>query len=241
MGVTPGLSEHKRPHAGDGNFAIKPAVLWSMLLLIPLLAVFLFALFQPVKVRPRIGLAPGFLFTDQQGDRLTNEDLRGKLVFYNFTYTSCGERCQPLSATMHSIQELVAGLDTAGVPVELVTITFDAERDTPEQLKKYATQIGANTRNWHFLTGPAERLKNVIGGGFGVYYTQEEDGSFLFDPMFVLVDGNGIVRAQYKTAAPELGTIQRDLELIVTEIRNSQGAGKLVYEAAHLFLCYPKQ
>ena len=39
---------------------------------------------------------------------------------------------------------------------------------------------------------------------------------------------------------PRLKRVRRDLGLIVDEVRNSEGAGSLVYEAAHLFLCYPK-
>ena len=55
------------------------------------------------------------------------------------------------------------------------------------------------------------QLKNVIGGGFGAYYDQAEDGSFVFDPQFVLVDGWGIRRAAYRTANPDPALIERDL------------------------------
>ena len=53
------------------------------------LAVGAFVVFQPVQVLPRVRLAPGFTLTDQSGERLTSEDLRGKFVLYSLTYTSC--------------------------------------------------------------------------------------------------------------------------------------------------------
>jgi protein SCO1/2 len=84
------------------------------------------------------------------------------------------------------------------------------------------------------------QLKQIIGGGFGVYYTASEDGSFVFDPTFVLVDGAGIVRARYRGETLNLTTLQRDIKLIAQEAQNSDGAMRLAYEAAHLFLCYPK-
>ncbi len=107
------------------------AWLWIVLATIPIVAVLAFAILQPVKVRPRMGLAPGYVFTDMKGSEVTSEDMRGKLVFYNFTYAGCGEGCPQTTKTMAEIQKLVGGLDTGGLPVEFVTISFDPDRDTP--------------------------------------------------------------------------------------------------------------
>ena len=216
------------------------AVLWIALALIPIVAVLAFAILQPVKVRPRMGLAPGYAFTDMTGAEVTSEDMRGKLVFYNFTYAGCGEGCPQTTQTMAEIQKLVAGLDTGGLPVEFVTISFDPERDTPQRLEELAVAVGADTSNWRFVTGPPERLKNVIGGGFNVFYQPDGAGGFTFDPTIIMVDGNGIVRGVYERTMPDMTTMARDVGLLATEVKNSTGPGKLVYEAAHLFLCYPK-
>ena len=218
---------------------IKFSYLFYVLLTIPIVGAFAFATIQPIQVLPRISLAPGFSFIDQDGERLTNEDLRGSLTLYHFTYTNCGDRCADSQQVMREVQELAADLDTGGIPFELVTISFDPERDTPQQLHSYAESLGADTSNWHFATGEPNRLKNVIGGGFSSYYSQNDEGEIEFDPMFVLVDGWGIIRAKYKTSSPELETIQRDIGMITEEVANSEGASRIAYEAAHLFLCYP--
>ena len=222
----------------------RAAIIWIAAALVPLIAVFAFAVLQPLKVRPRIGLAPGYAFTDQNGALLTSEDLRGKITFYNFTYTGCTDPCPQTTATMAQIHSLVQGLDTQGLPVQFVTVSFDPTRDTPEALHAYAAQIdpalNAADSDWRFVTGAAERLKNVIGGGFGVFYQGDETGGFTFDPTIVMVDGNGIMRAIYERSLPDMQTVERDLMLVVSEVKNSEGPGKLVYEAAHLFLCYPK-
>lgn len=220
-----------------------PSRLWIALLVAPVLLAALgaiaFAVFQPIQVLPRIALAPGFSFVDQDGNRLTNEDLRGSLVFYNFTYTGCGEGCPHTSLAMRDLQELVAGLDTDGLPVRFVTLSFDPEHDTPAQLRAYADRLGADTTQWHFATGDPSMLKNVIGGSFRTYYNRDDDGSFTFDPVFTLVDGWGILRATYRTAAPDPAIIARDVALIVDEARNRDGVNRYAYEAAHLFMCYP--
>jgi hypothetical protein len=145
------------------RFSFKqPAVLWVILALIPIVAVLAFAILQPVKVRPRMGLAPGYAFTDMNGAQLTSEDMRGKLVFYDFTYADCSDPCPQTATTMAAVQKLMRGMDTGGLPVELVTISFDPERDTPERLRQFAAEMGADTSNWHFVTGPAEQAASRL-------------------------------------------------------------------------------
>ncbi|MEZ4737558.1 MAG: SCO family protein [Caldilineaceae bacterium] len=218
--------------------------LWYIALALPFLAMLAFAFFKPILVMPRMGLGPGFALVDQAGQRLTNEDLRGRIVLYNFTYTTCADPCPQTGAVMQAVQEMLPAVETQGFPVELVTISFDPQRDTADHLRAYGERYGANFDLWHFVTGDATLLKYVIGGGFGVYYQKNEtpaqqDG-FTFDPTFVLVDGAGIVRAKYRTATPDLAIFQRDIELVASEAAKSTGAARLAYEAAHLFVCYPK-
>ena len=68
----------------------------------------------------------------------------------------------------------------------------------------------------------------------------QADGSFKFDPAFVLVDGWGIVRGEYRyqTMTPDSERILRHLGVLAEEVINSQGANSIAYEAAHYFLCY---
>lgn len=214
--------------------------IWYLVLALLVTGIVAFAIFQPVKVLPRMGLGPGFGLLDQAGQRLTNEDLRGHLVLYNFTYTNCVAPCAQTSEVMQAIHNALSTFNTRGIPVDLVTISFDPTRDTPAVLADYAAQLGVTASNWHFLTGEATALKYVIGGGFGAYYQADEAGAFTFEPTFALVDGAGILRAKYRTAAPDLAIIQRDLELVAKEAEESTGPARLAYEAAHLFLCYPK-
>lgn len=226
----------------------KPA-LWVVLVALPFLAMLAFATFKPILVLPRMALAPGFLLTDQAGARLTNEDLRGRIVLYNFTYTNCVAPCLETGSVMKAVQAHLPNIATRGLPVTLVTLSFDPDRDSAAQLRRYAKRFGADPATWRLATGAAMPLKYIIGGGFGVYYQPNSapaanvpiyKGDFTFEPTFVLVDGAGIVRAKYRTATPDLAILQRDIELVAKEAAESTGAGRLVYEAAHLFVCYPK-
>ena len=204
------------------------------------LAVFAFKVFQPVQVLPRIRLAPGFALVDQDGQRVTSEDMRGAVALYSFYYTRCTQDCQQIIPTLQAIQ---AGLQSlpSETPLRMLTISFDPAHDTPARLRAFAAQVGADPNIWRFATlDDPQRLKYLIGGGFEAFYQPRPDGSFSFDPVFVLVDPVGIIRGEYRyrTLSPDHERILRHIRVLLDEIRNAKGAAKGLYEAAHLFLCY---
>ncbi|MCL4264304.1 MAG: SCO family protein [Anaerolineae bacterium] len=213
-------------------------IFYSLLALVALL-IGVFVVLRPVVVLPRITLAPGFRLTDQTGAQLSNEDLRGSITLYNFTYTGCQGDCPQTSNIMAQMQARLDELNTGDIPVRLVTISLDPENDTPEQLAVYAALVGADPAVWQFVTGSPVQIKSVVGGGFSVYYTTRED-SIRFDPAFMLVDGAGLWRAEYRTAVPDIDIILRDINLLAEEAQHADGPARLAYEAAHLFLCYPR-
>jgi protein SCO1 len=217
----------------------KPVWFVYIALALFLVIVLAFIIFRPILVLPRITLAPGFALIDQDGNRLTNEDMRGKIVLYNITHTTCEPPCGQTSQTMKEVQGRLGEIDSGIYPIEFVTISLDPERDTPEVLRTYAESLGADLDQWHFLTGPVDRLKMVVGGGFNLYFDHKEDGRLVYDPALMLVDGVGILRAEYITGDPGADRVLSDIEYLLDEIENSDGANKLAYEAAHLFMCYP--
>jgi protein SCO1/2 len=199
-----------------------------------------FVILRPIQVLPRITLAPGFVVRDQDAHTLTSEDLRGAITLYSFSYSACEQPCPDTTAVMQAVTAKLPAVDTLGVPVRLITLSVDPARDTPEALRRFGERYGADFEQWRFATDEAARLKHLVGGGFGIYYQAQLDGDVQLDPAFMLVDGNGLLRAEYRTASPSLDVILRDIRLLATEAVNSAGPGRLAYEAAHLFVCYPR-
>lgn len=206
-----------------------------------ILAALAFAVFEPIQVLPRIRLAPGYLLTDQSAETLTSEDVRGDIVLYNFGYSNCGDACASMNATMAAVQSRLGEVDTGDTDVRFLTISFDPATDSPEVLDEYATQIGADRTSWALATAEPDHLANVVKAGFRAYYEDRGDGSFRFDPVFVLVDGWGVIRGEYRyqTSADDTEKILHHIDILGEEIRNAHGAASLAYEAAHFFLCYP--
>ena len=177
--------------------------------------------------------------TNQAGETVTSDDLKGSVVLYTFSYTSCGEGCIAPEDTVRQVKDRVA--DTVDTDVRFVTVSFDPARDTPDLLAARATEMGADGDQWIYAVPSEDTARTVIGTGFREWYEESEDGSFDFDPTLVLVDGWGVIRGeyQYQTLAGDTDRILHHIEILEDEINNSHGAAKLAYEAAHLFLCYP--
>lgn len=228
-------------------------------------AVMAFNIFRPIQVLPRVGLGPGFGVVNSTGDRVTNESMRGKIVLYNFTYTHCDGACPRLMEKMQTVYNRLDEVDFGDVNFEMVTITIDPERDTPAVMADYAAQFGVSPEAsaeipWHFTTGPnPELVKIMISSGFDLYHEKTpvegglpDDYDFKFVPMAVLIDGWGIIRAEYRqyeaterlsfsegTTDIDPDIILRDIGLLAQEANYSKGVASAAYEAAHLFACYP--
>ncbi len=98
---------------------------------------------------PRIGPAPAFTLTDQDGKRFSLRDLRGRVAVVTFIFTTCSDTCPLLTAKLVGIERKLA----PGDPVFFVEITVDPLHDSPAVLKKYAEAFAAPPSRFAFLTG----------------------------------------------------------------------------------------
>jgi protein SCO1/2 len=147
---------------------------------------------------PRIGPAPKFTLTNQDGQPASLSALRGKVVAITFIYTTCVDNCPLLTAKMASLQGRLGG--DFGPQVQFLSITVDPARDTPEVLKRYAVGHGAKVAGWAFLTGTPSEIQ-VVAKHYGVYYRKTSRGDVDHTFLTSLVDQDGILRVQYLGAS----------------------------------------
>ena len=120
-----------------------------------------------------------------------------------------------------------------------LTISLDGAYDTPADLAQFAGRLGVDPAGWRFVTGDPATIKQLVGGELGIYYeAADQDGRLEVERQTILIDPAGMVRARYPDDGPSPEIALRDLDLLARE-QTSGGAMKLVYEASHLFLCYP--
>lgn len=218
----------------------KLAILLIGILAGPLLAIYAFVFFEPVQVLPKKGPAPGYQLVDQAGQSFGSETLRGSLTLYAFSHSHCTGLCAEVVDRQREVQERLATTDI-GLPVRLVTVSIDTEYDTPATLQTWATGLGARPATWTFLTGDAQSVRRLVSVGFGVFYSRNNNGDWDMDARLALVDGWGLLRAEYGTEAyvPSAERLLSDLKLVADEALAADGPGRMAYDAAQLFGCYP--
>lgn len=92
--------------------------------------------------------------------RFYTDLLAGKVVVINSFFASCQGVCPVMAGKLAKIQEWLG--ERLGDRVNLLSITVDAENDTPEVLAEYAERWRARP-GWYFLTGEPERVERVLG------------------------------------------------------------------------------
>ena len=163
---------------------------------------------------PKIGLAPEFNLTTQEGKRLSLSDFRGKVVALTFIYASCADTCPILTAKMAGLQARL-GPDF-GARVAFVSISVDPERDMPEVLKRYAEGHGAKLAGWAFLTGTPAEIREVARR-YGIYYKKMPRGDVDHTFLTSVIDQRGTLRVQYLGVRFDPDELLRDLRSLIRE------------------------
>jgi len=131
--------------------------------------------------------AKDFALTDHHGKMRTLADFKGKAVVVFFGYTHCPDVCPTTMAEMANVMQQL-GPDANKVQVLFVTV--DPERDTPELLAKY---VPAFDPRFLGLVGDKESTdkiakefkafyQKVPGKEPGSYTMDHISGSYVFDP-----------------------------------------------------------
>lgn len=154
---------------------------------------------RDVERLPVIRAVPEFSLLDQNGQTVTNADLRGKVWIADFFFTRCKGPCPLMTARMLEMQKALVKTPE----VKLVSVTVDPENDTPEVLKAYAEANFADPDRWKFLTGDKAVIDKLVTEGF-MQHLSEEGGEPVHGTMFLMVDGNGMVRSAQMLEDPEL-------------------------------------
>ena len=92
----------------------------------------------------KVGPAPEFELTAQDGTRFSINNVKGKVVAVSFTYTSCIDTCPLLTAKMVAVQNKLG--NKFGSNVFFVTVSMDPEVDRPEVLETLRESIGLRSR-----------------------------------------------------------------------------------------------
>ena len=132
--------------------------------------------------------AQGFQLTDFDGRPRSLADFKGKVVVVFFGYTQCPDVCPTTMSEMVQVKQLL-GAD--GDKLQVLFVSVDPERDTPEVLKAYMASfdpsfLGLYAASPEALAALAKDFKvyyKKVDGKTPTSYTMDHTAaSFVYDP-----------------------------------------------------------
>jgi protein SCO1 len=118
---------------------------------------------------------PDFSLIDHRGRTFGLAQLRGQWSMMFFGYTNCPDFCPTTLTTLAALEKRLR-LNRAPVRPEVIFMSVDAKRDTPQQLAKYVPYfdpefIGLSAASQSDIEAVASKL------GVGVIITPKSDGT----------------------------------------------------------------
>lgn len=155
-------------------------------------------------------------FTNQLGQKVSLDDLHGKIIVVDFFFTRCPSICPGLARNMKKLQDSFVKNDTI---VQFLTISVDPEFDSVHRLRRFADRINANHDSWWFVTGDKKDIYD-----FAIHELKANiadvnvDTAFVHTENFFLLDTNRVVRGWYNGFdTTKLAQLAHDIPTLMLE------------------------
>ena len=129
-----------------------------------------------------------FKLIDQNGQTVTERDLKGKPFLVFFGFTRCPDICP---TTLFDVSEVLRALGKDADRVRALFITVDPERDTPAALKDYLSSFDPHLSG---LTGDPDAVA-AVAKAYRVYFKKVplDQGGYTMDHTAIvyLMDKDG--------------------------------------------------
>ncbi len=162
-----------------------------------------------------------FSFTDQDGQTVTQKKFEGCVYVTDFFFTTCHSICPIMSSQMERVAEKFKG----NSEVKFLSHTVDPEIDTVEQLKRYAIDHNADSKQWMFVTGDKKSLYSIARRSYLLNAEQGDGGpdDFIHTENFALIDEYKHIRGFYNgTDSIEMNQLMKDIDLLLAEYHSKE-------------------
>jgi len=159
---------------------------------------------------------PNFSLTNQDGLEVNENTTKGKIYVADFFFVTCPTICPRMKKNLLTVYEAYKG----NTNILLLSHTIDPEHDSVAVLKDFAERLGADSKQWHFLTGNRDSIYELATHGY--YATalpdSTEPGGYVHSGGLILIDKNRRVRGIYDgTSEKDTKTLMDDMELLLNE------------------------
>ena len=134
-------------------------------------------------------------FVNQLGDSVSLDDLKGKIIVFDFFFSRCPSICPGLAQSMKKLQTSYVKNPEI---VQFISISVDPEYDSVPQLRKFADRFDINHDNWGFVNGYKKDIYDFAINELKASIADTNvDTAFIHTENFFLLDTNRIVRGWY--------------------------------------------
>jgi protein SCO1/2 len=123
-----------------------------------------------------------------------------KIIVANFFFTHCPTICPPVTMNLKKLQESIKKSEKVGDRtadfVQFLSFSVDPDRDSVQELKKWADRFQINPENWWLLTGDKKTIYDLSLKDMRLWAQDPKgvDTGFVHTPTVVLIDRDRIVR-----------------------------------------------
>jgi len=167
---------------------------------------------------PVLNYVQNFAFSNQEGKKITEKDVFGKVYVAEYFFTTCKGICPKMNANVKRLS-----LEFANEPdFRILSYTVDPETDSVGRMKRYADSLGADNAKWWFLTGRKDSLYSLARGSYLLDDPKNNDinisEQFIHTQFLALVDKSGRVRKIYDSLKKdELDELEKDIRALLKE------------------------
>lgn len=153
---------------------------------------------------------PDFEFTNQEGKLINQDIVKDKIYIADFFFVTCPTICPRMKKNLLKLYETFKD----NPEIMLLSHTIDPEHDSVSVLKDFANRLGADSKQWLFLTGNREKIYELAEHGY--YATaladSTEPGGYVHSGGLILVDKKRRVRGIYD------GTVESATSQLILDI-----------------------
>jgi len=167
------------------------------------------------------GIRP-FAFVNQDGDTITNKDIKNKIVVVEYFFTTCKGICPKMNENMAKVYQAFRSDNE----VVILSHTVDPKRDSVPAMKAYSLRFDADPKRWMFLTGDKKELYDQAYYSYLMTAVEERPNSieddFIHTEKFVLIDKKGRLRVRLlKDGNPDFydGTNEKSVAQLIQDIK----------------------
>ena len=205
---------------------MKKRILGYLLFFIVLTAAFLYFVFRGTdnwrtKI-PVVSYVKPFSFVNQDGAKVTERDLQGKVAVVEYFFTTCKGICPRMSSSLKKVYN-----EFKNEPDFMILAhTVEPENDSVARLKFYADSMHIDTKKWVLVTGRKDSLYNSARSSYLLddpkNNLEKIEDQFIHTQFFALVDKKGQVRGGVYDALKEdeMKKLSTDIKDLLKESSN---------------------